>query len=72
MATYYVYENRKGKKATIHHSTCTYCIRGRQAQSAAGARSGQWLGPFHDFRVARDAARQTGQSVTACKACRPR
>ena len=72
MATYYVYENRKGRKATIHHSVCTYCIRGRRAQSGAGARVGHWLGPFHDFREAQDAAHFTGQRVTTCKACRPR
>ena len=72
MATYYVYENRKGRKATIHHAVCPNCIRGRRAQTAAGPRPGQWLGPFHAFREAREAARYTGHSVNICKSCRPR
>ena len=72
MATYYVYEDRKGRRAIIHQSVCPYCIRGRRAQSAAGARAGQWLGPFHDFREAQDAAHYTRLRVSICKACRPR
>ncbi|WP_409329536.1 hypothetical protein [Trujillonella humicola] len=65
---YWVYEDRRGDRATIHLAHCTYCNHGA-GRSGSRPASGRWHGPFSSRDSAHVAATATHHAVRRCGTC---
>ncbi|EKS30905.1 hypothetical protein [Afipia felis] len=68
--TYWVYENTAHKKARIHKADCSFCGAGRGIHGGGKTISGNWHGPFQNFKAASAAAHQTKRDdIRTCNLC---
>jgi len=65
---YYVYDNWRVNRATVHAADCPYCkaVQGSRNHTDSGL-NGKWYGPFSDSGEAAQAANRMGrQTVRIC------
>ncbi|MGY1740155.1 MULTISPECIES: hypothetical protein [unclassified Blastococcus] len=65
---YWVYEDRRGDRATIHLAHCGHCNHG-QGKVGTRPQNGRWHGPFTSRDNAHVAATATHRAVHRCTRC---
>jgi F-type H+-transporting ATPase subunit beta len=70
--TFWIYENKIGKRARIHTGSCRYCNNGKGVGGDASNDDDVWHGPFASFAAAQAVASGLPHSdVRPCGVCKP-
>ena len=69
--SFYVYENKPFKRATVHKGSCGFCKYGSGVAGRGSTQSGEWHGPLETRASADQVARDTGRNVRDCQFCFP-